>query len=161
MGSRDTVSPLDSFLNQFVFIKTYPYDDQQIMGIEKQYTASADSDDKSLKGERFYKVHLPPVIPSCKFWSVIVYDSRTQFMIHTDQPWPSVYSRKKGLMVNKDGSVDIFFGPADRSGGRSNFIKTAPGKSWFMIMRLYDLSEPVDENGWKPGGIEEVNNDQE
>jgi hypothetical protein len=47
------------------------------------------------------------------------------------------------------------------AGGLRNFIKTIPGKSWFMIMRLYDLSEPVDDNEWKPGGIEEVNNDPE
>ena len=128
---------------------------------DKQYTVSKDSGGKSLKGEKYYKVLLPKSIPSCNFWSVIVYDSRTKLMIHTDQSWPSVYIRQKGLIVNKDGSVDIWFGPGNMAGGLRNFIKTIPGKSWFMIMRLYDLSEPVDDNEWKPGGIEEVNNDPE
>jgi hypothetical protein len=128
---------------------------------DKQYTVSKDSGGKSLKGEKYFKVHLPKGIPSCNFWSVIVYDSRTQLMIHTDQSWPSVYSRQKGLMVSEDGSVDICFGPADKSGGGSNFIKTAPGKSWFLIMRLYDLSEPVGDNAWKPDEIEELIKDPE
>jgi hypothetical protein len=128
---------------------------------DKLYTVSKDSGGKSFKGGKYYKVHLPKGIPSCNFWSVIVYDSRTQLMIHTDQSWPSVYSKKKGLIVNKEGSVDIYFGPADKSDGGSNFIKTVPGKSWFLIMRIYDLSVPIDENEWKPGEVEEVIKDPE
>ena len=125
------------------------------MGEEKQYTVSVDSGGKSLQGERNYKVHLPRGIPSCNFWSVIVYDTLTQLMIHTDQPWPSVYSSSKRLIINSDGSVDIWFGPGNKAGGKRNFIKTIPGKSWFTIMRLYDLSEPGN-NGWKPEEIKEV-----
>lgn len=126
------------------------------MGEEKHYTVSVDSGGKSLKGERYYKMHLPKGILPCNFWSVIIYDSQTRLMIHTDQSWPSVYSSQKGLLVNKDGSVDIWFGPTDQSGEGSNFIKTAPGRSWFMIMRLYDLAEPGNDNGWKPDEIREL-----
>lgn len=131
------------------------------MGGDRQYIVSSDSGGKSLKGERYYKMHLPNGIPSCHFWSVIIYDSHTRLMIQTDQPWPSVYSSQKGLIVNKEGSVDISFGPADQQGEASNFIKTAPGKNWFMIMRLYNLSEPVNENMWKPDEIREVVKDIE
>lgn len=101
-------------------------------------------------------MHLPRIIPSCKFWSVILYEKLTGMIILTDQPWPSVHSNCKGLDVNTDGSVDIWFGPVNNAGEKQNFIKTNPGKNWLMIMRLYDLTKPVEDNEWKPGGIEEV-----
>ena len=36
---------------------------------------------------------------------------QTRSMLHTDQQFPSVSSQTKGLKVNDDGSVDVYFGP--------------------------------------------------
>ena len=58
-----------------------------------------------------YKLHLPSNIPASDFWSIIVYDQPGNFIIHTDQPWPSVFSSDKNLIYNNDGSVDTWFGP--------------------------------------------------
>ena len=45
-------------------------------------------------------------------------DQRSQ--IQTDQQFPSVGSQTKGLLVNADGSVDIYFGPKPPAGKENN-----------------------------------------
>jgi hypothetical protein len=75
-------------------------------------------------------------------------------MIHTDQSWPSVYSSGKKLLVNNDGSVNIWFGPKALPGKENNWIQTIPGKGWKMILRLYEPLEAWVNGTWKPGEIE-------
>jgi hypothetical protein len=121
-----------------------------------QYKQNCDASGKTLSGERNYRLHLPEDMPSCSFWSVIVYDSDTGLIIITDQSWPSVYSSCKKLLVNMDGSTDIWFGPAVHSRKEGNLIKTIPGKEWNMILRIYEPSEAGLNTIWKPGVIEPV-----
>lgn len=120
------------------------------------YSVSYDASGKPLEGGKNYRLHLPPDIPASKFWSVIVYDNQTRLMIHTDQSWPSVYSSSKKLLVNQDGSVDVWFGPKAPLGEENNWIKTIPGKQWNIILRLYDPLESWVDGRWKPGEIEEI-----
>ena len=89
---------------------------------------STDSTGKKLSGSKIYKLNLPAGIPASEFWSVIVYDSETHLIIKTDQPWPSVHSNCRHLIVNTDGTVDILFGPDPPAGKETNWIKTIPGK---------------------------------
>jgi len=123
---------------------------------ELQFSVSIDSNGKSLDGGKNYKLHLPPHIPASDFWSVIVYDKQTRLIISTDQAWPSVFSSRKNLLVNPDGSVDTWFGPKAPQGKESNWIKTNPGKGWNMILRLYYPTEAWFNKTWRPGEIEEV-----
>ena len=127
-----------------------------LMEEELNYIASFDSGGKSLDGSKNYKFHLPPNIPASNFWSVIVYDKQTQLIIRTDQPWPSVFSSSKKLLINQDGSVDVWFGPKAPAAKENNWVKTIPGKSWNMILRLYYPMESWFDKSWKPGEIEEV-----
>ena len=118
------------------------------------YKLICDSSGKTLSGEKNYRLHLPERMPPCDFWSVIVYDNDTGLMIRTDQPWPSVYSSCKKLMVNQDGSVDVCFGPIAPSGKENNWIKTIPDREWNMILRIYEPLESGLNTTWKPEEIE-------
>ena len=59
----------------------------------------------------------------------------------------------KEVMVNADGSVDVYFGPVAPKGLESNWVQTIPGRGWFMILRLYGPLEPWFDKSWRPGEI--------
>ena len=119
-----------------------------------KHIVTKDSAGNSLTGEKNYRLHLPPDMPACNFWSVIVYDIETGLIISTDQPWPSVHSNCKKLFVSADGSVDIIFGPKIPYAKDYIWIRTIPGKGWKMILRLYEPSVALSDERWKPGEIE-------
>jgi hypothetical protein len=134
-----------------------PAMDTQIVGEGSTYPWTAlDAEKRSFDGAKIYKLHLPPHIPVKTFWSVIVYDTQTRSMLQTDRRFPSVSSQQKDLQVNTDGSVDVWFGPKAPDGKESNWVQTVPGKSWFMILRLYGPLEPWFKQTWRPDDIELV-----
>jgi len=96
---------------------------------------------------------LPPNIPVKEFWSVIVYDNQTRSMLQTDQQWPAVSSQTQGLLVNTDGSVDVYFGPKAPAGKEVNWVQTVPGKGWNTLLRLYSPLEPWFDKTWRPSEI--------
>lgn len=126
------------------------------MDEELQYIVTFDAHGNPLEGGKNYKFHLPPNIPASDFWSVIVYDNQTRLIIHSDQKWPSVFSSCQTLIINQDGSVDIWFGPEAPAGKNSNWIKTITGMRWNMILRLYNPTESWYNKTWRPEEIEEV-----
>jgi len=129
----------------------------KMVGAGSQYgMADHDAAGRYLDGARTYRLHLPPDIPAKDFWSVLVYDPQTRSMLQTDQQFPSISSEKKGLAVNPDTSVDVYFGPEPPAGKESNWIQTVPGKGWFTFLRLYGPLEPWFDKTWRPGEIEMV-----
>ena len=73
--------------------------------------AFVDAEGNRLDGGKTYKVHLPPNIPAKDFWSFTIYDDQTRSMLQTDQQFPAVGSDTKGIRINPDKSVDVYFGP--------------------------------------------------
>jgi hypothetical protein len=141
----------------FFYIATgvTPSMDTKIVGEGSTYPWSAlDADNQPLDGGKNYKLHLPPNIPVKRFWSVIVYSTQTRSMIQTDDRFPSVSSQNKDLIVNQDGSVDVYFGPKPPAGKEPNWVQTIPGETWFTILRLYGPLEPWFNKTWRPGEIE-------
>lgn len=125
------------------------------IGIGSQYAmACRDSAGRYLDGAKNYRLHLPPNIPAKDFWSVLVYDPQTRSMLQTDQPFPRVSSQMADLVVNPDGSVDVYFGPNPPAGKKANWVRTIPGKAWFAGLRLYGPLEPWFDKSWRPGEIE-------
>jgi hypothetical protein len=115
-----------------------------------------DTNGAPLDGRKTYKVHLPPNIPAKEFWSFTVYSSQTRSMLQTNQQFPSVGSLTKGIVVNADKSVDVYFGPKAPAGKENNWVQTNPGEGWNVIFRLYSPLEPWFDKTWRPGEIELV-----
>jgi hypothetical protein len=129
----------------------------KMVGIGSQYAmAERDAMGKYLDGAKNYRLHLPPNLPAKDFWSLIVYDPQTRSLLQTDQQFPSAGNQRKGIVINSDSSVDVYFGPEPPPGKENNWIQTIPGKGWWVILRLYGPLEPWFDKTWRPGEIEIV-----
>ena len=154
--SQPGVDNLDGSI-MFFFAATgvTPAMDVQMIGKGSQYAwALLDAKGQPLDGGKNYTLRLPPGIPVKDFWSAIVYSNQTRSMLQTDQRFPSVSSQTKGLSVNADGSVDIYFGPIAPAGKEKNWVQTVPGQGWNTILRLYGPLAPWFDKTWRPGEIE-------
>ena len=129
----------------------------KLIGRGSQYAiATVDSNKQPFDGNKTYKIHLPPNIPAQEFWSFVVYDNETRSELQTDQQFPSIGSQKRDLVVNPDGSVDVWFGPTAPKGHESNWVQTVPGKGWNVLLRLYGPEQSWFDKTWKPGDFEPV-----
>jgi hypothetical protein len=113
-----------------------------------------DAEKQPLDGSRTYKVEIPADPPVANFWAVTVYDTQTRSMLQTNQEFPSVGGNDEDIKKNADGSYTIYFGPEAPSGFENNWVETVPGKSWFVILRMYGPLEPWIEQTWRPGEVE-------
>jgi len=127
----------------------------KMVGKGSQYAyATTDSDGNYLDGSKTYRLNIPANVPAKDFWSIVIYDPQTRSELQTDQPFPSKNSKRSDLEVNADGSVDLYFGPQPPASKESNWIRTAPGKGWYTILRLYGPLDPWFDKTWRPGEIE-------
>ncbi len=113
--------------------------------------AFKDADHEAFDGSKTYKVHIPANVPVNDFWALTIYDTQTRSMLQTDQPYPTVGSQDQGFAQNKDGSYDVYFAPEAPRGFEKNWLQTIPGKSWFVILRMYGPLKPFIEKTWRPG----------
>lgn len=153
---QDGARVLDAY-SAFFFYATgvTPAMDSKTVGAGSQYMAAfVDANGRPLDGGKNYRLHLPPNIPVKQFWSVILYDNQTRSMLQTDQRWPAVTSQNEKVLVNADGSVDVYFGPKAPAGKENNWVQTVPGKGWNTLLRLYGPLQPWFDKTWRPGEIE-------
>jgi hypothetical protein len=110
-----------------------------------------------LKGEFSYRLRVPKDVPASLFWSAVCYDNRTRTLIETDQQHATVGLKTEGLIVNDDGSVDVFFGPESPGPEREvNWVKTIPGRGWFVYFRLYGVEQAFFDKTWQLPLVEPV-----
>jgi hypothetical protein len=124
-------------------------------GIGSQYAAAnLDGKGNPFDGAKAYRLHVPANVPVKDFWSVVVYDPQTRSMLQSDQQFPSL-SSARGLKVNADGTTDVYFAP-QRPKDAANWIQTVPGKSWFLIFRLYGPLQAWFDKSWQLEDIQPV-----
>jgi hypothetical protein len=127
------------------------------IGAGSQYLRSArNSKGDWLDGSKQYRLRVPANVPVKDFWSVTVYDYETRSMVQTDTDVAAKSSYDK-LIANADGSVDLYFGPTAPAGKESNWVKTVPGRGWWVWFRFYGPTEPFFDKSWHLPDFEEMN----
>jgi Protein of unknown function (DUF1214) len=86
----------------------------------------------------------------------MIYSNQTRSMLQTDQQFPSVSGQTKGLLVNADGSVDVYLGPKAPPGRENNWVQSVPREGYSVALRLYGPLDPWFDKTWRPGEIEPV-----
>ena len=107
-----------------------------------------------ITGAKEYRLHLPNGIPARLFWSVTVYDALTASGLDNGQPFPSINTMDKPA-TSADGSTDFYFGPVSPGEGK-NWLRTIPGKGYFVALRLYGPTEPFFNQTWRPSDVNKV-----
>jgi hypothetical protein len=131
----------------------------KLIGKGSQYAwGYLDASGDYLDGGKTYTLNLPKDAPAEKFISIVVYDSQTRSQLQTSQPFPRYNNvrDKDKVIVNDDGSVDLYFGPKAPAGKEANWLQTVPDKGWFILLRLYSPTEAWFGKTWRPGEIELV-----
>jgi hypothetical protein len=144
---------------QFYYMATVntPAMTWKLIGKGSQYAwGYLDAKGNYLDGGKTYKLNIPKNPPAEKFWSVVAYDPQTRSELQTSQPFPSKQSQRDKMIVNNDGSIDLYFGPKAPAGKEANWTQTVPGKGWFSVLRLYSPTEAWFDKTWRPGEIELV-----
>jgi len=113
-----------------------------------------DKDGHSLDGGKPYVLRVPLPVPGKLFWSVTVYDMDTRSQIQTEQKKAALRS----MFELKDASGDhaeLHFGPEPPAGDAgTRWIRTIPGKSWFVYLRIYGPEAAAFDGKWRPGDFE-------
>lgn len=120
----------------------------------KYLSTFRDATGNFLSGEHAYKLTVPANAPAKLFWSVTAYDPASGALLDNGQPFPSVNSLD-GPTAAGDGSVEVHFGPEPPGAGK-NWIRTLPGRGFFIILRLYAPTRAFFAKLWKPGDLERL-----
>jgi hypothetical protein len=108
-----------------------------------------------LDGGSNYKMSLPKDVPVEHFWSVIAYNSADGAW-YKNQPKAGVASSDKGVKVNADGTINIFFGPKAPAGQQANSVPTTPNTNYWLYFRFYGPKPAVFTKTWQLPDLEEV-----
>ena len=117
-------------------------------GVGSTYLASyTDKDGEWLDGAKSYKLHVPANPPAEQFWSIAVYSWDTRTLIDNEQE-RSGQSSRQDLVMNPDGSVDLYYGPTPPKGKEKNWVQTIPGRGWWVYLRFYAPSKAYFDKSW-------------
>ena len=112
-------------------------------------------DGKWLEGNKNYKLLMPANVPVRNFWAITTYDLETASYIRNMEK-SSVDNTQKQLQINKDGSVDIYFGPKPPKGKGSNWLPTDPKRRFFLLARFYGPEAALFDGSFELNDIEKI-----
>jgi hypothetical protein len=156
-----------SVQNGYANIDEYPVDARGVTytlgftGIKRIGTAqfylmaNKDKDGGAFDGGSLYRLTVPADAPVKQYWSATVYDRETHALIK-NMGHASVASIGPGVTKNRDGSVDVFFGPKAPAGKEANWVPTDPNGKFELLFRLYGPEKPLFDRMWKLPDVEKV-----
>ena len=117
------------------------------------WLALRDASGAPLDGGRHYTLKVPLPVPGKLFWSVTVYDVDSRSQIQTDQNKAALRSLFELTDLSGD-EAELFFGPTPPDGRENRWVKTIPGKGWFVYFRIYGPEQPAFDGSWRPSDFE-------
>ena len=130
-------------------------------GVTSYLEVKRDKDGNALLGQHTYKLHVPANVPAGNFWALTLYSEQTRRLIDNKNAADkmlatNVDSRRPGLVVNSDGSVDLYIGPKAPAGKASNWVQTVPGEGWFPLFRFYGTKQAFFDKSWSLADIKKI-----
>ena len=103
-----------------------------------------DTDRNQLSSGSTYKLNLPANVSAANFWIISIDNNgKNNSEFQKGHSLSSIDSFSK-LNYNKDGTIDLYFGPEPPKGVlKSNYLKTEPGKAWFFPTSLLQYCTTV------------------
>lgn len=109
-----------------------------------------------LDGSNSYRLTVPRPVPGKLFWSVTVYDTETRSQIQTQQNKAALRSLFELEDEAQSSKRDLYFSPEPLPDHGAEWIKTIPGRGWFVYFRIYGPQGPAFDGTWKPGDFERI-----
>ncbi len=105
-----------------------------------------DASGAAYAGAKNYVLHfgagqLPPVDPTCGFWSLTLYGP-DQFFVQNSIQRYAISPRTAGIMFNTDGSLDLAIQNAAPTGNQGNWLP-APAGAFTLMLRLHLPETPA------------------
>src|SRR5262249_7986843 len=137
-------------------VHSYAYVGIKHLGAGQFYSITIrDKDGDAFDGSKTYRLTVPPNVPSDQYWSVTAYDRQTHALIK-NMPRASRSSQILELQKNKDGSIEIYFGPKAPEGKETNWVPTDPARKFELMARFYAPKKVFFEKVWKLPDVEKV-----
>jgi hypothetical protein len=127
---------------------SYAYVGIKRLGVGQMYLISIRDDaGKPFDGGKTYRLTVPPNPPVEQYWSVTAYDRETHALIR-GMPRASRSSQIPEIQKNKDGSVDVYFGPKPPKGLETNWVPTDRRRRFELMFRAYAPTKALFEKKW-------------
>ncbi|MBW2162487.1 MAG: hypothetical protein DRH23_04420 [Deltaproteobacteria bacterium] len=108
--------------------------------------SSTDESGSKLDGAKTYRLKVPADVPVEDFWSVLLYSTKTRTFVDSSQ---FGLSSKDELVVNDDGTIDLYVGPNAPKGFEANLLETNPEEGSFLCFRFYGPTKTLTGGQWK------------
>jgi hypothetical protein len=119
------------------------------------WTTKVDGAGQNLYGQHDYIVHFPTggLPPNNAFWSLTVGNAQNHFVPNPINRYS--VSDRSGLVLNADGSVDIYIQNTAPAGHEANWLP-APSGNFILWLRVYLPGQSVLDGEYKVPPVVEV-----
>lgn len=119
------------------------------------WQTAKDGAGQRLNGQNDYVMQFPPgeLPPNSGFWSVTMYYTNHTFVSNSIDRYE--VSDNSGLVLNANGSLDIYIQNAPPAGHESNWLP-APTGDFLLFLRIYVPGQAVLNGTYRPPPVVEV-----
>lgn len=116
-----------------------------------------DADGQPLSGEHRYQLHFDTPPPVDGFWSLTMYDTTDLLFVENPINRYTIGDRTEGLVINDDGSLDIWVQQESPGAEKEGNWLPAPAGTFRPILRLY-IAQPAvfDDAQWRLAPFERL-----